>query len=223
MPWQWWTLPSWRDHKLFKLITVSVYLIVFLLIAPIPPPPLRPSPASLLSLVFFQITSRALAVESRMWSLKDLRRGARWGRAITWASGSPIPEKDSEQPWRHDHSAQLLLLQTSCRGCRLRLCQAAGLRARRARGHGRVPERGQGPGRAASEPCAVRSPALRLALRLGVRRLQAASWKAAKRKLARLPHLERLTNEPTTHSRSSRAAFVAIEMILASCVIQSLD
>lgn len=52
--------------------------------------PARPSPASRLSLVFFQITSRALAVESRMWSLKDLRRGARRGRAIAGASGSPM-------------------------------------------------------------------------------------------------------------------------------------
>lgn len=35
-----------------------------------------PSPASRLSRVFFQITSKALAVESLMWSLNDLLRGA---------------------------------------------------------------------------------------------------------------------------------------------------
>lgn len=40
--------------------------------------------------MFFQIASSALAVESLMWSLKDLRSGARRGRAITWSSGSPI-------------------------------------------------------------------------------------------------------------------------------------
>lgn len=49
-----------------------------------------PSPASRLSRVFFQIASSALAVESLMWSLKDLRSGPLRGRAITWPSGSPI-------------------------------------------------------------------------------------------------------------------------------------
>lgn len=57
------------------------------------PPRLRPSPASRLSLVFFQIASRALAVESRMWSLKDLRRGALRGWAITRASAPLITRK----------------------------------------------------------------------------------------------------------------------------------
>lgn len=96
------------------------------------PSPLRVSPASLLSLVFFQIASRALAVESRMWSLKDLRRGALRGRASARASGSPISAKE--------FSAALVPrpflspAAESCAGCGLGLCQAARLRARRARG-----------------------------------------------------------------------------------------
>lgn len=40
------------------------------------------SPASRLSLVFFQITSKALAVESLIWSLNDLLRGAFTGWCI---------------------------------------------------------------------------------------------------------------------------------------------
>lgn len=177
-----------------------MYVIVFLLIAPIPPPPLRPSPASLLSLVFFQITSRALAVESRMWSLKDLRRGARWGRAITWASRSPIPAKDfsaalAPRPFCSAPVTDVLP--------RLPAAALPGGGAACTPCPGTWTGTRTGSGRAASEPCAFRSPALRLALRPGVRRLQAASWTAAKRKLVRLPHLERLTNEPTTHSLPS--------------------
>lgn len=42
LPWQWWTLPSWWGHTLLELITVSVYLIVFLLTLPIPLLPLAP-------------------------------------------------------------------------------------------------------------------------------------------------------------------------------------
>lgn len=82
----------------------------FLFNTPHPPSPIpfRLSPASRLSLVFFQMTSRALAVESLMWSLKDLRRGARRGRAITWALGSPIRSQTlSAQPGRRDHASVL--------------------------------------------------------------------------------------------------------------------
>lgn len=108
------------------------------------------------------------------------------------------PQRTSAPPWRGDHAAGLLL-QRSLPGCGLSPCQAARLRARRARGRAsraRAPHP-QEPGIAA-----------RLALRPGERRLQAAAWPAAKP--ARLPHLERLTNEPTTPSRSSRSAFVAV-------------
>lgn len=68
-------------------MTESVNSKAFWLVPGSPP---GSSPASLRSLVFFQIASSALAVESLMWSLKDLRSGVRRGRAIMWSSGSPI-------------------------------------------------------------------------------------------------------------------------------------
>ena len=115
--------------------------------------------------------------------------------------GVPHPpqlQRTSAQPWRSDHPSGPLL-RRSLPGCGLSPCQAAGLRARRARGRAsraRAP-RPQEPGIAAG-----------LAQLPRERRLQAAAWPAARP--ARRPHLERLTNEPTTPSRSSRAAFVAV-------------
>jgi hypothetical protein len=78
-----------------------------------------------------------------MWSLKDLRRGARRGRAITWASGSPIPpQMASAQCWLGDHPAALLPcppvprwrrgLGSAGRGHQARAAQDAGIAARTA-------------------------------------------------------------------------------------------
>lgn len=42
LPWQWWTLSSWWNHSLSELITVSIYLIVFLFRRRPHPPPFPP-------------------------------------------------------------------------------------------------------------------------------------------------------------------------------------
>lgn len=152
------------------------------------------SPASRLSLVFFQITSKALAVESLIWSLNDLLRGAFTGWCIMQIDHTSRVKCCSLAPgkraffargsvWISLRQAGRLLLYIICH----QPCGAFPWRVRHCSSH-----------------CGCRKL-----------RLQPAYWKAAK-----ILHLEQFTNELTIQSFRFGALFVDIYRILASCLIK---
>lgn len=79
------------------------------------------SPASLLSLVFFQITSKALAVESLIWSLNDLLRGAFTGWCIMQIDHTSRSNGCSLAPGKRAFSARGSVWISLCQAGRLLL------------------------------------------------------------------------------------------------------